>query len=95
MYKAAHLTPNEAFALYPWILLMAVATAASWNNARKNAGKPLGSVWRSMTLVCGWWLLSAIIGLLGGPFKLLYRLGILFAAIAVFVHYRRGDFRMD
>jgi ABC-type transport system involved in cytochrome c biogenesis permease subunit len=87
------LTPNEILSLWSWILLMAAATALSWSNARKNSGLPLSNVWKTMTALCGWWLACAIIGLYGGPFVTLYRIGIGFAVVAVAILYLRGDFQ--
>ncbi|MBW3623416.1 MAG: hypothetical protein KY468_08405 [Armatimonadetes bacterium] len=90
-----NLTPNEILALWAWVLLMALSTAVSWSNAMKNSGKPLANVWFTMAALCGWWLLSGIIGLLGGPFVLLRRIGILALIVAVIILYRRGDFNTE
>ena len=87
------LTSNDLLALGTWVLLFGVSTVASLGNARKNAGKPLAEVWYAMTALCGYWLLCGILGLMGGPFVLLYRLGILFAAFALLVLYLRGSFK--
>ena len=87
------LTANDLLALGCWVFLFAVATAMSFGNARKNTGRPLAAVWYTMTGLCGYWLLCGILGLLSGPFMPLYRIGILAAALAVLVLYRRGAFR--
>jgi hypothetical protein len=87
------LTPNEILALWAWNALMLLATLLSWGNAMKNSGKPLANVWFVMSAVCGWWLLSGIVGLMGANFILLRRIGIAALAVAAFVLYRRGDFR--
>lgn len=89
------LTPNEILALWAWNVLMLLATALSWSNAMKNAGRPLANVWFAMTIVCGWWLLSGILGLMGANFVLLRRIGILAAAVAAFILWKRGDFHTD
>ena len=87
------ITANEILALWAWILLMALSTAVSWGNAMKNAGRPLAHVWFAMAAICGWWLLSGIMGLMGANFILLRRIGILAFVVAVIFFYRRGYFR--
>ena len=89
------LTANEVLALWAWTALMLLATILSWGNAMKNSGRPLANVWFCMAAVCGWWLLSGILGLMGANFILLRRIGILAAAVAAFVLWRRGDFHTD
>jgi hypothetical protein len=74
---------------------MGLSTGVSYSNARKNAGRPLANVWRSMTGLCGYWFASGVYGLLGGPFVLLYRIGIGVAAVLVAILYLRGDFKID
>ena len=74
---------------------MLLATILSWSNAIKNSGRPLANVWFTMSALCGWWLLSGILGLMGADFVLLRRIGILAAAVAAFILWRRGDFHTD
>jgi hypothetical protein len=90
---AVNLTPNEILALWSWCALMLLATILSWSNAMKNSGKPLANVWFVMSAVCGWWLLSGIVGLMGANFLLLQRIGVAAVAVAAFILYRRGDFK--
>lgn len=89
------LTANEILALWAWNLLMLLATALSWSNAMKNAGRPLANVWFTMAALCGWWLLSGVMGIMGANFILLRRIGIAAMVVAVIVLYRRGDFRNE
>src|SRR4051812_37236311 len=87
------LTPNEILAIWSWNALMLLATIVSWSNALKNSGKPLSNVWFTMTAICGWWLMSGILGLMGANFILLRRIGMAAVAVAAYVLYRRGDFK--
>ncbi len=90
---SAILSPNDLLALWSWLLLMGVATGASFSNARKNAGLPLARVWITMTVLCGYWFTCAVIGLMGGPFVTLYRIGIGAAVVAGVLLWLHGDFR--
>ena len=88
------LNANDILALWSWIALFSVSTGVSFSNARKNAGRPLATVWYTMAGLCGWWLLCAILGLFGGPFVLLYRIGIGVAILALALLYMGGKFKM-
>ena len=92
---AGPLRPNDILALWTWIVLMLLAAAMSYGNARKNSGRRLAQVWASMTVLCLYWFGCAFAGLFGAPFVVLYRWGIALAILLVGYHFVKGNFRAD